>query len=111
RVSNEFADLRDKVAVVTGGAGGIGRGIVEALLEEGVKVVIADIEQPVLDRTVAELASRGEVTGVRTDVADFDSVDALARLVFDRYGRCNLLFNNAGVTSGGGGKPWGKETN
>jgi NAD(P)-dependent dehydrogenase (short-subunit alcohol dehydrogenase family) len=111
RVSNEFADLRDKVAVVTGGAGGIGRGIVEALLEEGVKVVIADIEQPVLDRTVAELASRGEVTGVRTDVADFDSVDALARLVFDRYGRCNLLFNNAGVTSGGGGKPWEQEAN
>src|ERR1700682_4711313 len=111
RVSNEFADLRGLVAVVTGGAGGIGRGIVEALLEEGVKVVIADIEQPVLDRTVAELAPRGEVTGVRTDVADFDSVDPPARLVFDRYGRCNLLFNNAGVTSGGGGKPWEQEAN
>src|SRR6202035_33543 len=109
RVSNEFADLRDKVAVVTGGAGGIGRGIVEALLEEGVKVVIADIEQPVLDRTGAELAARGGGTGGRTAVAASASVDALARLVFDRYGRCNLLFNNAGVTSGGGGKPWEQE--
>ncbi len=108
---NEFADLHGQVAVVTGGAGGIGRGIVEALLDEGARVVIADIEQAVLDRTVTELSGRGEVTGVRTDVSDFDSVDALARLVFERYGHCNLLFNNAGVTSGGGGKPWEQEAN
>jgi len=108
---SELTDLQGAVAVVTGGAGGIGRGIVEALLEEGTTVVIADVEQPVLDRTVAELGSRGEVTGLHTDVSDFDSVDALARLVFERYGRCNLLFNNAGVTSGGGGKPWEQESN
>jgi NAD(P)-dependent dehydrogenase (short-subunit alcohol dehydrogenase family) len=108
---SEFTDLRGTVAVVTGGAAGIGRGIVEALLEEGVKVVIADIEQPVLDRTVTELGPRGEVSGVRTDVSDYDSVDALAQLVFERYGACNLLFNNAGVTSGGGGKPWEQEAN
>jgi NAD(P)-dependent dehydrogenase (short-subunit alcohol dehydrogenase family) len=104
-------DLRGKVAVVTGGANGIGRGIVEALLEEGARVVIADIEQPVLDATVAELAGRGEVSGVRTDVSDFSSVEALATTVFDRYGACHLLFNNAGVTSGGGGLPWEQEPN
>ena len=104
-------ELDGAVAVVTGGAGGIGRGIVEALLDEGARVVIADIERPVLDRTVAELGSRGEVTGVWTDVADYESVDALAELVFERYGECNLLFNNAGVTSGGGGKPWEQEAN
>jgi NAD(P)-dependent dehydrogenase (short-subunit alcohol dehydrogenase family) len=107
----EVTELRGAVAVVTGGAGGIGRGIVEALLEEGARVVIADVERPVLDRTVAELAGRGEVSGVWTDVSDYEAVDALAELVFERYGVCNLLFNNAGVTSGGGGKPWEQEAN
>lgn len=100
-----------KVAVVTGGASGIGRGIVEALLDEGARVVIADIEAPVLDATVTSLRDRGEVSGVRTDVSDFASVDALAKSVFDRYGACHLLFNNAGVTSGGGGLPWEQEPN
>jgi NAD(P)-dependent dehydrogenase (short-subunit alcohol dehydrogenase family) len=106
-----LTDLRGKVAVVTGGAAGIGRGIVEALLDEGARVVIADIEEPVLDATVAELATRGEVVGVRTDVGDFSSVEALAKAVFDRFGACHLLFNNAGVTSGGGGLPWEQEPN
>jgi NAD(P)-dependent dehydrogenase (short-subunit alcohol dehydrogenase family) len=107
----DLEDLTGKVAVVTGGAAGIGRGIVEALLGEGARVVIADIEEPVLQATVAELASRGEVLGVRTDVSDFASVEALAKTVFDRYGACHLLFNNAGVTSGGGGLPWEQEPN
>jgi NAD(P)-dependent dehydrogenase (short-subunit alcohol dehydrogenase family) len=104
-------EVTGRVAVVTGGANGIGRGIVEALLEEHARVVIADIEQPVLDATVATLAGRGEVIGVRTDVSDFSSVDALAKTVFDRFGACHLLFNNAGVTSGGGGLPWEQEAN
>ena len=104
-------EVSGKVAVVTGGANGIGRGIVEALLDEGARVVIADIEQPVLDATVAELAPRGEVSGIVTDVSDPASVEALADAVFDRYGACHLLFNNAGVTSGGGGLPWEQEPN
>jgi len=107
----ELAELRNRVAVVTGGANGIGRGIVEALLEQGARVVIADVERPVLERAVAELSDQGEVSGIPTDVSDFVSVDALARNVFDRYGACHLLFNNAGVTSGGGGKPWEQEPN
>jgi NAD(P)-dependent dehydrogenase (short-subunit alcohol dehydrogenase family) len=104
-------DLAGKVAVVTGGAAGIGRGIVEALLEEGARVVIADVEEPVLESAVAELASWGEVRGVVTDVSSAESVEALAQDVFSREGACHLLFNNAGVTSGGGGRPWEQEPN
>jgi NAD(P)-dependent dehydrogenase (short-subunit alcohol dehydrogenase family) len=99
------------VAVVTGGAGGVGRGIVEALLDQAARVVIADIEEPVLERTLSELDGRGDLTGIRTDVSDFGSVEALAKSVFDRFGACHLLFNNAGVSSGGGGLPWEHEPN
>lgn len=103
--------LNGRVAVVTGGAAGIGRGIVEALLEEGARVVIADVEAPVLDATVAELGVRGQVRGVVTDVSSPESVEALADSVYDTEGACHLLFNNAGVSSGGGGKPWEQEAN
>ena len=104
-------DLAGKVAVVTGGAAGIGRGIVGALLEEGARVVVADIEAPVLDRAVAELATRGEVRGVVTDVSDPVSVTSLADTVYGVLGACHVLWNNAGVTSGGGGNPWEQEPN
>ena len=98
-------------AVVTGGASGIGKGIVKALLRAGARVVIADIEEPVLQRAVEELSPLGPVEGVPADVSDEQSVAALADHVFDTYGGCNLLFCNAGVTSGGGGKPWQQEPN
>jgi NAD(P)-dependent dehydrogenase (short-subunit alcohol dehydrogenase family) len=104
-------DMSGKVAVVTGGAAGIGRGIVGALLDEGCRVVIADIEAPVLEATVAELAGRGDLTGIVTDVSDPTSVERLADAVFDEFGVCHVLWNNAGVTSGGGGNPWEQEPN
>ena len=99
------------VAVVTGGAGGIGKGIAKALLRRGARVVIADIEEPVLEQAVGELSPLGSVEGVPTDVSDEQSVTALADHVFEAHGACNLLFCNAGVTSGGGGKPWQQEPN
>ncbi|MCS5684941.1 MAG: SDR family NAD(P)-dependent oxidoreductase [Acidimicrobiales bacterium] len=99
------------VAVVTGGAGGIGKGIVRALLAKGATVVIADVEELALDAAVAQMTSLGAVEGVLCDVSDFDSVVALADQVFAVHGHCNLLFNNAGVGAGGGGRAWDHEPN
>jgi NAD(P)-dependent dehydrogenase (short-subunit alcohol dehydrogenase family) len=104
-------EIDGMVAVVTGGAGGIGRGLVGALLRRGVTVVIADVEQGAIDAAVADLAPLGKVSGHRTDVSDESSVAELADVVYATHGRCNLLYNNAGVTSGGGGKPWQQEPN
>ena len=104
-------DIADSVAVVTGGASGIGKGIVGALLRAGATVVIADIEQAAIDETVAELGPIGTVSGMRTDITDETSVKALADHVYATHGKVNLLYNNAGVTSGGGGKPWQQEPN
>ncbi|MEX2294371.1 MAG: SDR family NAD(P)-dependent oxidoreductase [Acidimicrobiales bacterium] len=104
-------DIEGMVAVVTGGAGGIGRGIVGALLRRGATVVIADVEQSAIDSAVAEMTPLGKVSGHRADISDEHSVAALADAVYAVHGRCNLLYNNAGVTSGGGGKPWQQEPN
>jgi len=99
------------VAVVTGGAGGIGKGIVRALLAKGATVVVADVEEPALDAAVTQMTGLGAVEGVLCDVSDFDSVVALADQVFAVHGHCNLLFNNAGVGAGGGGRAWDHEPN
>jgi NAD(P)-dependent dehydrogenase (short-subunit alcohol dehydrogenase family) len=106
-----FLDLDGAVAVVTGGAGGIGRGLVGALLRRGSTVVIADVEESAIDAAVGDLSPLGPVTGHRTDISDERSIATLADHVYASHGRCTLLFNNAGVTSGGGGKPWQQEPN
>ena len=75
-------DFAGKVAVVTGGASGIGRAIVKELLASGAKVVVADVEQKALDNLLAEFDGAGEIMGVVTDVSDGDSVAALADKVY-----------------------------
>jgi len=104
-------ELAGSVAVVTGGAGGIGRGIVGALLRRGATVAIADVEVDAIDAAVADLAPLGPVSGHQVDITDEDQVAALADTIYDTHGHVDLLFNNAGVTSGGGGKPWQQEPN
>jgi NAD(P)-dependent dehydrogenase (short-subunit alcohol dehydrogenase family) len=90
-------EFKDRVAVVTGGASGIGKALVRAFLKEGMKVVIADVEAAVLEATTNELG--GDIMGVVTDVSDAASVQALADRVFDTHGACHILFNNAGVSA------------
>jgi NAD(P)-dependent dehydrogenase (short-subunit alcohol dehydrogenase family) len=88
-------DFEGRVAVVTGGASGIGKALAKAFLAEGMKVVIADVEVSALDAAARELG--GEVTPVVTDVSDPESVESLAARVYDDLGACHILCNNAGV--------------
>jgi NAD(P)-dependent dehydrogenase (short-subunit alcohol dehydrogenase family) len=100
-------DFSGKVAVVTGAASGIGRALVDRCLAEGMRVVLADIEQAPLESAVAELRAAGpSVVGVCTDVSEPESVDALAQRAFDEYGAVHLLCNNAGVFGTRPGPIW-----
>lgn len=90
-------DFADKVAVITGGASGVGRAIGARLVREGARVVLADINQQALDEAVAAI---GAAAGLTVDVTQEASVDALAASVYDRFGAAHLVFNNAGVGLG-----------
>lgn len=101
------AEVLKGVAVVTGAATGIGRGLAEAFLAEGMTVVVADIDEAGLRRTSEELrAGGGNVLAVRTNVADPASVDALADAAFDVSGSVQVLCNNAGVVGPAGIPLW-----
>ena len=89
--------FRNRVAVVTGGASGVGKALAKAFLSEGMKVVIADVEEPALKAATEELG--GEVMGVGTDVSNAESVMALADQVFETHSACHILCNNAGVAA------------
>jgi len=89
-------DLAGKTAVVTGGASGIGKGIARRLREEGMQVVIADIERGALDTSAAEIGA----VAVETDVSSLESVQALGQAALDRFGTVHVVCNNAGIGSG-----------
>jgi NAD(P)-dependent dehydrogenase (short-subunit alcohol dehydrogenase family) len=98
-------EFKGKVAVITGAASGIGRGIAERCVREGMKVVLADIEEAALTKAETELkAMGGTVLSVRTDVSKRSEVELLARQALEAFGQVHLLFNNAGVAAGGA--PW-----
>jgi NAD(P)-dependent dehydrogenase (short-subunit alcohol dehydrogenase family) len=95
-----------KVAVITGAASGIGRALAERAAHEGMKVVLADIEEAALDRAAEEMRAGGDtVLPVLTDVSRADDVEALAQSTLDAFGAVHLLCNNAGV--GAMGSSWG----
>jgi NAD(P)-dependent dehydrogenase (short-subunit alcohol dehydrogenase family) len=91
-------ELRGRVAVVTGGASGVGKALAKALLGEGMKVVLADVEKAALDASAAELARLGPVSSLVTDVRRYESLAALADHTYATFGACHLLCNNAGVS-------------
>src|SRR5256885_13738675 len=98
------------VAVVTGGAGGIGRAMGERFARAGMRVVLADVEQGALDEAVSALRSQSlEVTGVVTDVARYESVEALRDRTLEQYGGGDPGGNNARVGAGAGGGVLGGE--
>jgi NAD(P)-dependent dehydrogenase (short-subunit alcohol dehydrogenase family) len=91
-----------KVAVITGAASGIGRGLARKAAREGMRVVLADIEAPALDEAAADVAALGaETLAVITDVSDGDAVEALAAAAYERFGAVHLVCLNAGVFQAG----------
>jgi len=95
-------ELRNKTAVVTGAASGIGLELARVFAEQGMNVVLADIEQPKLNEAVDAVTSLGaEALGVLTDVGSGESVAALCQASVDRFGSVQVLCNNAGVYTGG----------
>lgn len=91
-------DWNNKTAVVTGGASGIGRVIVEKCLTLGMNVVLADINKDDMDRVMNELqVDKTRLATVQTDVTKFESVELLSDIAYKTFGRVDILFNNAGV--------------
>ncbi len=93
-------DFKNKVAVVTGAASGIGRALAERFAAEGMKVVLADIEEPLLELAEQELKKQGAaVLAVATDVSKLANVETLAQQTLSAFGGVHIVCNNAGVAS------------
>lgn len=104
--------VEGKVAVITGGAGGIGRATGELLARRGAKVVLTDIERDALEASAAALRADGlTVIGVSTDVTKYESVEAMRDRVVGEFGTVNIAFLNAGVAGFGRGQMWDMELN
>ena len=94
-------ELRDRVAVVTGAAHGIGRGLADECAARGMRVVVADMEAEPAEQVAAAIRERGgEAIAVEVDVSQQQQVEALADRAYAEYGAVQLLMNNAGVSMG-----------
>jgi NAD(P)-dependent dehydrogenase (short-subunit alcohol dehydrogenase family) len=95
-------EFQNKVAVITGGASGFGREFANIGARLGMRLVLADVQQDALDKTRAELEAQGaQVLAMRCDVRKAEQVQALADVTMEKFGAVHLVFNNAGVGSGG----------
>lgn len=91
-------EFKGKVAVITGSASGIGRALAQRSAQEGMKVVLADIDKKALAQTQKDLKAAGaSVLAVSTDVSKAEDVEALAKKTLDTFGAVHLLCNTAGV--------------
>jgi NAD(P)-dependent dehydrogenase (short-subunit alcohol dehydrogenase family) len=99
-------NLEGKVAIVTGAASGIGLALAKRFLAEGMKVVMADVEEPVLQASASQLrADGGDLEAITTDVSDLQSVESLSQAAIKRFGTYHVVCNNAGV-GGQLGRVW-----
>lgn len=97
--------LEGKVAIITGGASGIGRATVDRFVREGAKVLVADIDADRAQRAVEEIEAAGfagAAAAFGVDVSDFSQVEAMVRRAVEEFGKLDVIFNNAGIA---GGKP------
>jgi NAD(P)-dependent dehydrogenase (short-subunit alcohol dehydrogenase family) len=90
-------DLKDRVAIVTGGAQGIGHAVTNRILASGGKVSIWDRDKPLLDKTVAGLAAGDRVQGLSVDIADLAAVENATKQTLGQFGKIDILINNAAV--------------
>jgi len=89
--------VEGKVAIITGGAGGLGKVTAERLLKEGAKVVIVDLFEEPLQKTKEELSAYGEVLAVQADVSKEEDVEKYVNATIEAFGRIDIFCNNAGI--------------
>lgn len=97
---SEFLSLKERVAIVTGGARGIGKAIAATLAERGASVVVVDLRQELADKTASEimLQTGQDVIALNADVSSQKSVKAMVKAALDKFGKIDILVNNAGIT-------------
>jgi 3-oxoacyl-[acyl-carrier protein] reductase len=99
RSTNNMGDLQGRIALVTGGAQGIGRAIAEELAAAGAVIVLADVNEVKLAETVAEMKAQGiDASAFTVNVSSQESIEAGAKAIIEKFGKVEILVNNAGIT-------------
>ncbi len=95
---NQGTRLLDRVAIITGGAQGIGLATAEVFLSQGARVVLVDIDEGALQKAAQDLSAGDRVMGLKVNVTSFPECEAAVKQVVERFGRLDILVNNAGIT-------------